>query len=353
MQPKKERMIQPILADYLRGNFMHPKASVQHHAIFASFIECMDRNSFMCLKNARSIGFLKEYKLDLRLVNKHPNKIFIQPDVSLDLMEKKFSRDITKKENISLLEFCWDYQQFLKDRKSYIFSRSLTQSLQKAKARLPFRYMPEEFCAIFTFKGMKIATVKGDQVVWLDLIGVLVRIKRDNEGHWLDIFLFMDQEYDTMRFITLNLNEEIEGGKENFEDTSKATINELLVAEPNAKKEALESLASILRSIFNSIAYVTHANEDLIIEENEFSKKEKKSKIQKKIYSHSRFIKVGEGFEHIRMMSKDSTSVQGHIRMQPCGPGLSKIKLIWVNEHERNYPKKIISRKVEGFELQA
>lgn len=35
----------------------------------------------------------------------------------------------------------------------------------------------------------------------------------------------------------------------------------------------------------------------------------------------------------------DKTSVKGHLRWQPCGTGLTQVKLIWINEHERHFKK--------------
>ena len=47
-------------------------------------------------------------------------------------------------------------------------------------------------------------------------------------------------------------------------------------------------------------------------------------------------VRVGYGFHH-RAWHVDSTMVSGHFRWQPYGPGMSKVKLIWIDEHERKY----------------
>ena len=35
----------------------------------------------------------------------------------------------------------------------------------------------------------------------------------------------------------------------------------------------------------------------------------------------------------------ESTNVRGHFRWQPCGENLSRVKLIWIDEHERSFKK--------------
>ena len=40
---------------------------------------------------------------------------------------------------------------------------------------------------------------------------------------------------------------------------------------------------------------------------------------------------------HGRVWLKDETSVQAHMRWQPCGPQRSEVRLVWVREHLRRY----------------
>lgn len=46
---------------------------------------------------------------------------------------------------------------------------------------------------------------------------------------------------------------------------------------------------------------------------------------------------VGYGWMKMRRQLINETSVSGHFRWQPHGPNLSKVKLIWINEHLRKY----------------
>lgn len=42
-----------------------------------------------------------------------------------------------------------------------------------------------------------------------------------------------------------------------------------------------------------------------------------------------------------RKFNVDSTNVRSHMRWQPCGPGRTEIKLIWVDEHVRHFNKSL------------
>jgi hypothetical protein len=45
------------------------------------------------------------------------------------------------------------------------------------------------------------------------------------------------------------------------------------------------------------------------------------------------------GYSHMkkRVYHVDGTTVCGHFRKQPCGPGRQRIEIIWIDEHERSY----------------
>lgn len=49
------------------------------------------------------------------------------------------------------------------------------------------------------------------------------------------------------------------------------------------------------------------------------------------------FTLVGYDWKKQRKFQTDSTEVRGHWRWQPYGPGLSKVKFIWIDAHERSY----------------
>lgn len=48
-------------------------------------------------------------------------------------------------------------------------------------------------------------------------------------------------------------------------------------------------------------------------------------------------VRVGYSYNKERFYHKGTTQVVGHFRWQPWGQGLSRVKLIWIDEHERHY----------------
>lgn len=66
------------------------------------------------------------------------------------------------------------------------------------------------------------------------------------------------------------------------------------------------------------------------------TKKAKKLKAFARNHCLFDVINVGYSY-HNRLYHVDGTQVSGHFRWQPYGPGMTKVKLIWIEEHERKY----------------
>mgnify|MGYP000533243118 CR=1 FL=1 len=46
---------------------------------------------------------------------------------------------------------------------------------------------------------------------------------------------------------------------------------------------------------------------------------------------------VGYDWKKPRVFGVESTTVTGHFRWQPYGPGRTQVKLIWISQHERHF----------------
>jgi hypothetical protein len=84
------------------------------------------------------------------------------------------------------------------------------------------------------------------------------------------------------------------------------------------------------------IIYITHSNNDLTEEINDFAKKKSKRVAQEKIYTQKPYIFVGRNFEVPRSVITGEVSVKGHWRWQPHGPQRAFIKHIYIEPHVRN-----------------
>ena len=102
---------------------------------------------------------------------------------------------------------------------------------------------------------------------------------------------------------------------------------------PKAAKDAISFVAKCM-------LYINSGEPDLVKE----AVTKPNSKNEKKIRNHWKknypfeLIRVGYGF-HGKTYSVDSTEVSGHFRWQPCGVGRQQLKLIWIDEHIRNYKR--------------
>ena len=54
---------------------------------------------------------------------------------------------------------------------------------------------------------------------------------------------------------------------------------------------------------------------------------------------------VGFDWKKNRLYKMSSTDVAGHFRWQPCGPGRSQVKLIWIDDHSREYKNVVKAQK--------
>jgi hypothetical protein len=88
------------------------------------------------------------------------------------------------------------------------------------------------------------------------------------------------------------------------------------------------------------LLYIHTGDPDLQPEAKRYPCATNKEKYLRHIENHCPFTvhTIGYSF-HERHRHIDSTVVTGHFRWQPYGPKLSKVKLIWIDEHSRNYKK--------------
>ena len=116
---------------------------------------------------------------------------------------------------------------------------------------------------------------------------------------------------------------------------SKLGISKNSAAQWNSKDYELFKL------MLNLVLYA-NSQEDLIAKYNEFSPKEKDKKYAEG-YTKNGFYPLDLEHEYKILRNKFAhiVGVSGHFRWQPYGMGRSKIKLIFINPHEREYNKDI------------
>ena len=93
---------------------------------------------------------------------------------------------------------------------------------------------------------------------------------------------------------------------------------------------------------FKMLAYIHSGQPDIREFRNEIAYRgNSKTQVVKKdrILSQENIHLVGYNWKKAPIYHVDSTRVSGHFRWQRYDKGLSKVKLTWINEHERNFRK--------------
>jgi len=102
-------------------------------------------------------------------------------------------------------------------------------------------------------------------------------------------------------------------------------------------KLPMEYLKELISYVFKCLIYIQSSNPDLVPEKGATTKKTNPEKVAT-FYRHNNpfdLITVGYSF-HGRHYSDKEFTVSGHPRWQPCGPGFSQVKLIWIDEYAKN-----------------
>lgn len=110
--------------------------------------------------------------------------------------------------------------------------------------------------------------------------------------------------------------------------------------------EAIKSLENpsvpkdMLAYGFKLLLYINSGEPDLTPEMPRYPQYKNKEKFLRHIENHCPFKVVNIGYSfHGKHYHIDASSRRGHFRWQPHGPGLSQVKLIWINETTVNYRK--------------
>lgn len=127
---------------------------------------------------------------------------------------------------------------------------------------------------------------------------------------------------------------------------------EMFTAVINCQSDNIETSLEKTASYFNAsqvykdlitytlkcLLYINSSECDIQKVGGSICNKKGKAKVIDFYKTHNPFdiINVGFGF-HGRVYTKDQTTVSGHFRWQPCGVQYSQVKLIWIDEHLRQF----------------
>lgn len=128
---------------------------------------------------------------------------------------------------------------------------------------------------------------------------------------------------------------------------SSAVGKEHLLPNGVSAADALRKEKDTVRWFINAILYIYSQQPDLVKSKT----RDSMTNSERRAYVKSGgtvsdhlipVIYVSWNYKKPIQYSKDSTWVESHPRWQPCGPGRTQVRLVWVTEHERHFKNKRI-----------
>lgn len=231
--------------------------------------------------------------------------------------------------------------------KSYYFPKPFTQALASMDRVLPVEYLPEKFIGYLHFADGGISDDGGE------IEGAYVFL-----GNPDDLGIQMEAELGKRVFAVYYINKL--QNKNGFWAIGKAvfpvlreTITEIGAkgnnidyiegVKQNVPAEVTQARLALWRAVVNAVLYIHSEDPEIAvprprIDLTRFQREEERRTKPAENLCTIPLTLVTWDF-HKTIYNVDSTVVRTHLRWQRCGPELSRVKLIKIEEHERHYKK--------------
>jgi hypothetical protein len=238
------------------------------------------------------------------------------------------------------------FKKFVENRgKTYYIPRDFLTALSKIDREIRVDYYPENFSGYFAFPKNFVKSPDGEFFNGAYVFSRSTQIDSNK----------MKSNYLNFMFVTLR-----EGGippkflNIGLELSDKASFSSYLATEQSAGMRrtigttvetfAVEnSSVSLCSTIANALLYVHNESEELVFlraasNPDRRNGKSIETAMGKAVNNCSIPVNLLSFNFHKRYhFDVASTEVRGHFRWQPYGPGLSKVKLIWIDAHVRHF----------------
>lgn len=236
------------------------------------------------------------------------------------------------------------YERYIRDgKKNYKISKDFGEALAQASLDISCKYIPKKNYAysIEFHKDAKIPSVFGEPNVFYHSCYVSIEdcdTEYDKQKGYLKrimlcfpAYLGGSDYYSTYDFVNLV-----------FKDDNQTVTEALLDSSRRIESQDLnEEGRKVAKYITNIILYINSGDPDLReIKKPKIPKDTKNPrKFEKKNRHRSLLDLIEVGFNYLKGINYtvSSTVVRGHFRWQPCGTGREQVKLIWIEEHARNF----------------
>jgi hypothetical protein len=212
--------------------------------------------------------------------------------------------------------------------KTFIFSSSLTDALKTVNLNVKLKHLPKNICAFFCFPELFYYDTNNNLKNHIE--GVLVQTQEDEKkGLLVSMVVFSKNYYGGQTDSNINYF-----SSEQMDDAISSSIKS------NRHKEAgnqdgplfVNNNEDIIFMTFAGLVYLSSQKDSV---NNQFI--QGKAQLLRKKYSSCSYYLLGEGIKLVRKTTTDSWEVSAHPRWQPCGPGFSQTKLIFIQNHFKKF----------------
>jgi len=281
---------------------------------------------------------LEEYKeISVRFVDKlvEDNRL---PAKEANIVKKNLMEDVQHD--------LYTYNTFIRDgKKNYKISKEFSEALADASLDVSCKYIPSENISynIQFHKDIVLTSMFGtDKEAYRNCYVTIEDCKSEydiKKGYLKRVMLVFPIYIDGVDYIStydyINLV---------FKDDKQKVSEAILASADQLKDQQLtEEGKGVIKYITNVILYLNSGDPDLReLKKPNIPKVTKNiSKFKKKNKYKSLLDIIEVGFNYMKGINYrvSATMVRGHFRWQPYGSGMSMVKLIWIEEHPRNFTK--------------
>lgn len=239
-----------------------------------------------------------------------------------------------------------------KSGKNYYLPKDFSQALARVDRAIPVEYLPKEFVGYFQFADEAFIDEDGPVEGGFVYIGSAksLGINPASVNPEMSCVLVSYINYtpsmeevgplSVCRF-TFPLEQkrvdELADGVETVDYFDTGTEQKRVSADSASYRRR----TAIVRALINAVLYV-HSQDPEIMKLRPFhelthsQRREHRKRFPVENLCNVPIQVLNWGY-HQKIFSVDQTTVQTHLRWQPCGPNRSQVKLIWVKEHTRRY----------------
>ncbi len=225
----------------------------------------------------------------------------------------------------------------------YHIGKDFAQAISRVEKDIPLDLLPERFFAYFSFpEGTFFETTEGYTAAvrgGFIFIGpgdeTTSKIAGGRRVVWINYDMVTPPPHtlEATQFNFVNFMMPLEG-----------SINALLDAAPTYWEGSPLDDNSIIRAFINLAAYIHSTDPQLLPTrpaQTQSNSIRKEFFLKYGVANHCTLpvVFVSWAYKQPTVYSVDSTTVAGHFRWQRHGPEFSKVKLIWIEGHERHFKK--------------